>query len=152
MPENLPATNQEEPTTWQRTGPKGIRVEDIIDYKRRGLSQNQIAKLLDCSEFNISKRLAPHRQLIDATTKYINNRPFILALEQEKIRQHITPAKLAKASARDLAVMFGIFYDKERLETGQSTQNIAYADMVKARETLAKERQQLEAETTGSGA
>jgi transcriptional regulator with XRE-family HTH domain len=144
MPENLPDYGGHAPHH------KQIPIELIIDYKRRGLTQAQVAKLLDCSEYNISKRLAPHRELIDCTQKYVDNRPFILALEQERIRQHITPAKLAKASARDLAVMFGIFYDKERLETGQSTQNIAYADLVKARESLAKERAELEADPTSS--
>jgi len=39
-------------------------------------------------------------------------------------RSYITKEKLEKASARDLELMRGITYDKERLTRGESTENI----------------------------
>ena len=39
------------------TGPKGIPIERILAYKAKGLSLNEMAKLLDCSDDNIKKRI-----------------------------------------------------------------------------------------------
>ena len=36
---------------------------------------------------------------------------------------NITPQKMESASVRDLCVAFGIIYEKQRLEDGESTQN-----------------------------
>ena len=39
------------------TGPKGIPIERILALKAKGLSLNDMAKLLDCSDDNIKKRI-----------------------------------------------------------------------------------------------
>jgi hypothetical protein len=46
---------------------------------------------------------------------------------QRLILQNITGDKLKKASIQQLGTLFGIFYDKERLEHGQATEHIAHA-------------------------
>jgi hypothetical protein len=71
---------------------------------------------------------------VELTKDYVNHRPFILQDLQRRIIQYITPAKLKKAAVNQLVWSYGVLYDKERLETGQSTQNIAYAEAIKARD------------------
>jgi hypothetical protein len=45
---------------------------------------------------------------------------------QAKLLKHIDNAKLEKASAYQLVGSLALLYDKERLERGQSTQNVSY--------------------------
>jgi len=55
----------------------------------------------------------------------------------------LTEADIKKMSARDRVLAFGILYDKERLERGQSTENIAYADLTKGLEEIQREKRKL---------
>lgn len=41
-----------------QTGPKGIPIEVLIEYRRKGLTQKEIGKLLGCSDQNVKMRLA----------------------------------------------------------------------------------------------
>ena len=45
--------------------------------------------------------------------------------KQQMILDNMTEAKIKGAAFRDMAVAYGILLDKDRLESGQSTQNIA---------------------------
>ena len=45
---------------------------------------------------------------------------------QQILLQHITPKKLKGASLAQIGTLFGIMYDKERLEKNLSTENIAH--------------------------
>ncbi len=107
-----------------------IPIEAIIDLKSKNLANSQIAKLLNCNPSNITRRL----QDVELTKQYVNHRPTVFAHIQRIILNSITDADIKKANLRDKIVSAGILYDKERLETGQSTQNIAYADALKARD------------------
>ena len=75
----------------------------------------------------------------------MRNRSFIFSWLQHQIIQYITPAKLQKASAYQLTGMIALLYDKERLEMGLSTQNIAYADMVQAKRNKLNDLKELDA-------
>ena len=44
---------------------------------------------------------------------------------QEKVLASITASDLEKASLRDKVISVGVLFDKERLERGQSTVNLA---------------------------
>jgi len=120
----------------------------MIDLRRRGLSHNQIGELLGCHNSNVSRRLKGLDESIELTDLYIKHRPWILAYEQQRIRQSITAADLSKAGLRDKVVAMGILHDKERLESGLPNQIVAYADMVKMRQQLIAERDALDAEHT----
>ena len=47
----------------------------------------------------------------------------IQAAIKRRISSKLLDVDLSKASARDLAVTYGVIYDKNRLQTGQSTSN-----------------------------
>ncbi len=51
---------------------------------------------------------------------FVQNRNAIVKSKQEEILRALTPDKMEKASAKDLAVSYGILLDKDRLESGES--------------------------------
>lgn len=116
-----------------------VSLESMIVLRKKGLTYSQIAGALKCSKDTVTKRLAPFRMMIDNTDDYKNARALSLMIQQHRISKAITDEKLDEAKLKDLAYAFGLFYDKERLETGQSTQNISYMDIVKARHEKEKE-------------
>ena len=97
-----------------------------------GLNQAQTAKVLGCSKPNISNRLKQLDYVPGYLKSFKDNRADILSALQAEIVKHITPDKLQKASAYQLTGMMSLLHNQERLERGQSTENIAYADMAKA--------------------
>ena len=114
------------------TAPKFIPISSIIELMEvKGLNQSQTAKVLGCTRPNISNRL----KQLDYTPGYLksfkDNRADVLSALQAQIVKHITPEKLQKASAYQLTGMMSLLHNQERLERGQSTENIAYADMAK---------------------
>ena len=56
---------------------------------------------------------------------FVDNRIDIVRSKQQMILDALTPAVVSKAPMRDLAVAYGILLDKDRLESGQSTSNVA---------------------------
>lgn len=76
---------------------------------------------------------------IELTKKYVNHRVEILANFQRKILNAITDAKIEKAPLDRLVWSASVLYDKERLELGKSTHNIAYADIIRAKVKLQEE-------------
>lgn len=119
-----------------------IPLAAIIELKEKNLSQTQIAKLLGCHPSNISQRL----QDIEYTNKYISHRAKLLAHYQRLILQSISSTDVKKASLYHKVISMGILYDKERLEAGLSTSNIAYADMIKAKSDIRARRQEIDNE------
>lgn len=112
-----------------------IPIEAIIGLKEQNISHAEIARILRCSPKTIYNQLKD----IDITRQYIKTRSLVFSYLQRQIIQYITPAKLEKANLQQLTWALGVLYDKERLEMGLSTQNIAYADMIAAqRSDLAK--------------
>lgn len=57
--------------------------------------------------------------------EFTDNRVDIVRSKQQMILDAITPHKIEKATFKDLAVGYGILLDKDRLESGQSTINLA---------------------------
>jgi hypothetical protein len=56
---------------------------------------------------------------------FVDNRNAIVKSKQQLVLGALTPDKVNNASLRDLAVAYGILLDKDRLESGESTSNIA---------------------------
>jgi transcriptional regulator with XRE-family HTH domain len=122
--DNLPIPRGRKPTA---------PIEYLMTLRRKGLSHRQIAELIHVERSAVTQRLSGVDEAIKWTDEYTKDRALIFAYYQRHLLAFLTPTKLRKASARDLIVGMGILYDKERLETGQSTANIAYADILQAR-------------------
>ena len=109
------------------------------------IKQRTVAKLVQSTP-GISLREIEERTGISKTTSqaylakwginkqeldmFVENRVDIVRSKQKQILDALTPDKLEKAAARDLMVGYGILLDKDRLESGQSTQNISNWTMI----------------------
>ncbi len=114
----------------RKYGPKGIPLEAIIELRKKNLSTVQIATLLGCTPHNIQIRLKD----VELVKDFVSNRSTIFSHPHRIILNSITSADIKKANLRDKIISAGVLYDKERLETGQSTQIMGYADALKARD------------------
>ncbi len=87
------------------------------------------------------KKLTPRK----TTSIYKELRADVLAEKQRKILMdsHRVEHEKSARDQRDLAAAYAIYYDKERLERGQATENIGYMDYNRAFEQVQKQRQQL---------
>ena len=108
-------------TNTGQTGPKNIPITDILAHLYAGKSHTDIAKLLNCSQANISERIKAHTQDIQDTEIYKEKRADILALFQKKLLYSVTDADIKKMSPYQRFGSFALLYDKERLERGQLT-------------------------------
>lgn len=91
-------------------------------------TQAEIARHLGVTRPAVTKALDQIPQSIlnshDVTT-FRKNRADIFAEFQRLILTYMTPEKMKGASLNQLGTLFGIVYDKERLEKGQATAHVA---------------------------
>jgi len=123
------------------TGPKGIPLAAIVELKRKNLTNSQIAKILGCHPSNISIRCKE----IEITKKYVENKSFLIRHLERRVYDNFTDGKLKKSTAQQLGVLYGIIYDKGQLEEGLSTQNMGYADALRARDVVKMTLEELQA-------
>lgn len=127
---------------------KNISLEEMIDFSEKGLTHAQIGQMVGCSAANVTARFGKVGYTPERLKAYKLHRADIFTEKQRQIMDAISPAKLEKSTAYQLVGMGGILYDKERLERGESTQNIAYADMAKNGQDINSEIATLKAEIT----
>ena len=119
--------------------PGKVNIKQALALKMdSNLSYQQIADIqgvVPTAIFKQIKKLLPD----EATEVYKNNRADIIAHMQLGILQSVNKAKIKKASLRDSIVSFGILYDKERLERGQSTQILDAGQNIRDIEAMKKQ-------------
>ena len=108
---------------------KGLSIEHILEYRDKDLSHEAIAKILGCARSNVTQHLARHQETLDRLDIHKKKGADILQLKGMKILDNMTEEKLKAASAYQLAGMYGIMHQNERLKRDQSTANIAYKDV-----------------------
>jgi predicted transcriptional regulator len=111
---------------------KGIPIEKILDLKDKRLSHQQIADLLGCDKSNITNRLKKYRPTLDKIAGHKKHRADILTNIQAKLLDSVTDDKIKECTVPQLTVAYGILYDKERLERGQSSSNLSVAGLVES--------------------
>lgn len=115
------------------TANKKIPIESILELREKGLTQEQTAKILGCSTPNISARLKQHTPIFEKIERFKRHRADILTLKQAEILNALSEDEIKKAPTQVKGMLLGIFYDKERIERGLSTQNISvFARVVEA--------------------
>jgi hypothetical protein len=73
------------------------------------------------------KKTIPEGVIAPTIKEFRKERADVFAHIQRACLQYITPEKLKKASLQQIGTLFGIMYDKERLEQNLSTENVAHA-------------------------
>lgn len=101
-----------------------IPIEDILEYRAKGLTYEEIGTLLGCTKSNICQRLKPYLNEIQGLDNYKKHRADVIAIKGRKILNSLTDEDIQKTPAGQRVMMYGILYDKERLERGQSTTNL----------------------------
>jgi hypothetical protein len=118
-------------------------VELAIHKKDDGTyySHMEIAERMGCSRVAVTRALqrVPQWQLKDRDVEeYKRDRADIFAQAQQLILKYVTADKLKAASLQQLGTLFGIMYDKERLERGKATHHIAEVKQIIADPELKK--------------
>lgn len=113
-----------------KKSPKNTSIDKIL--KQRGknplMTITDQAKLNGVSKQSLSQLLKRHGIDVDAAGEYKEHRADLFAGIQDTVLGHIdsTAIKRMVEKAPMAAVsLFGVLYDKERLERGQSTSNVA---------------------------
>ena len=101
----------------------------VTDYVTKHLSPAELARIHHTTEQTVKHRLRRFFNTLGSTQQvhaYRLHEGDILDAVRWRIVQLLSePERLAKATVKDLAIVFGIMFDKARLLRGQSTQNIS---------------------------
>jgi len=128
-PITLPKTPVPSNAADKRGRQKNIPIEELAHlYQDKGLSHEQIGKVVGCTASNVTKRLQVAG--IASLRHFKANRGDIFAATQGRILNSITDKDIKSASLLQRLTAIGILYDKERIERGLSTENISiHADI-----------------------
>lgn len=99
----------------------------IIQCTKNGThpSQREVAEIVGCSKTTVVEVLAKYGIRHNEVEEFKTNRADILAGKTQELIQALDADKIKTMPGRDLLVGIGILTDKERLERGQSTANVA---------------------------
>lgn len=129
----------------RRTEP--IPVETMLELRDKNLTYDQIGKILGISKQAVQQRLKQYSPIYQRIEQFKKHRGDILTWKQAEILNALTPAEIQKAPPAVKSMMFGIFYDKERLERNQSTENISIKSITQSLgkdvEEIARKRAEL---------
>lgn len=103
------------------------RLKEIIALAKRepSKSRRELAKTLGVSRNTVDKALGKYTDFKEDIELFRKEKGDILDSKMALILKAIDTKKVSEAKLRDLAVSAGILFDKSRLESGLSTQNIA---------------------------
>ena len=103
-----------------------IDIDKAIELRLKGVTLADIGARFGVTKQSAQEALAPYvsAEDIDMET-WKKNRADLIAHKGATVLSRLTADSLKGASPKDLALTFGILYDKERLERGLSTQNTA---------------------------
>ena len=114
----------------------------IIELRNKGNTLQEIADIAGVTRQTIFGRIQPYTHHISNLDAIKGQRADLLSLITNNMLEvylSLTPAEQKSLVMKRGMVDYGILYDKLRLETGQSTSNVAYMDLIKAREALRSE-------------
>jgi hypothetical protein len=124
----------------QALQPKNPRSRKIVELKTQHpeLSTTQIGKLVDCSHVNVVKVLQRYGIAQQEVNDYKSNRADIIAGLQSRLLSSVTDEDIKKAPLGSRVLAAAQLYDKERLERGQSTENITqiHGDIAKIKAAM----------------
>jgi len=118
--------------TTQDNTPRSENVAKMIKLRQEhpDLSLQQIGDLTGVNRATVYRALKRYNINTRRTNDFIRQRAVILADIQDRLLESIDTESINKSSLRDRVTAAAILYDKERLETGKSTQNVALSKIV----------------------
>ena len=123
-----------------------IDLEKALRYRlHNNMSYEEIGDLMGVCKQSVHKRLQPYLHDIEDIPTLKKYKSDIIHAKQLKILTELTDEKLKESTAYQLTGMFGILYDKARLEDDKSTQNVDINARVASYRQNTDEIQRLEA-------
>ena len=104
-------------------------VPTVIAHLQAGLTVVDIARLYNVTEAAVRSFLSRNSLSLVDLRNYKSVRADARAHKQSQIMEAMTPEKLAAANFRDLASGMASLHGMERLERGQSTQNVDFHEL-----------------------
>jgi len=101
------------------TAPKGIPIEDIISYRAKGLSCEDIATLTGCTKQNVAIRLQDAD--LEGLDKFKEYKDQIFEHTQRKLVKSLSKDKLNSMSGLQLITGAAILQDKIQVIRGQAS-------------------------------
>lgn len=95
---------------------KNIPLESIIQYTKQGLSDPEMAKLLNCHPSNISRRRTEEGYNPNKAKHFQDTELDINRHKRAMLLNSITEEEVKKMSVHNRVVDYGILYDKEMLK------------------------------------
>ena len=127
-----------------------IDVDKAIQLRCKGLSYAEIAVHFNVTGEAVRDRIGGLINTEFDLEAFKKNRADILSGKQLELIKSLTEEDVKKASPYQKVGMFALLYDKERLERGESTSNVAYADLSESLKGLQREEETLLAELGAS--
>lgn len=104
------------------TAPKGINKDEVIALRKKGLSYDQIAKLMDCTRSTIWFHAHEYEKEVEDAVIFKENEKDILNIVRMRLLSTLSLDEIKTMSPSQRMVAYGIAFDKYRLEIGQATQ------------------------------
>jgi IS30 family transposase len=98
---------------------------ELAELRRKGLSYSAIAKRTGIAKSTVHQRVVKYIDEVRRVAEFRANDADDHTRMRMRVRGHITDSKLEKTNAQGLAVIEAIYFDKERLLRGESTQNVS---------------------------
>jgi len=128
-------------------GKEEIPLETMLAMAQEGLKPIEIAERLGVARQTVSIRLRNFAKRITRLEEFKLHKADVMAEIQMEILHSINASDIKKAPLQIKAMTYGIFYDKERLERGQSTSNVSIKsvvdDLEKRKQALLSQKQAL---------
>lgn len=153
MTENLPAISPTEALTPEEltaltesppTANKDVSIIDIVALRKKGLTLEQIGKILGCTRQNIHHHLSQLQADMSTVDNYKTNRADIFATKQVQLLNALTPDAIKKMPGFQQILGIGVFYDKEQEEREKHETGNDISDMHLSLEEIERKLSALE--------
>lgn len=121
-----------------------IQLAKAIELRLKKLTYTDIAKQFDCSKQAVQQLLARHLPYLDVVDEIRKTRADILTAKGIELLLSLTVEDIKKMPPGSRAMAFGLFFDKERLERDQSTENVSIHEIEDKYNAKLSERQAME--------
>jgi len=128
--ENLPAETPEQTQdeTKALTAPKGIPIEDLIEYRKKGLTCEEIGRLTGCDHSNVARRLKD--VALDSLDNFRTNKDTAFEHIQQRTLKNITDAEIKRLNPLQRVTAAAILQDKIQVIRGQATEIVDHRVLV----------------------
>lgn len=91
---------------------KNIPIEKLIELRKRGMTIDEIGKIVGCNKVNVYNRLKALNDDIEGIGEFKKHKDDVILLKQSRLINALTDSQIEKMAPRDKVLAFGILEDK----------------------------------------